>query len=233
VALAANGGVASASSTYSSNYPVAALNNGDRKGVNWGAGGGWNDATSNVYPDWVQIDFSASQTINEIDLFTLPGVTDFQVQYWTGTTWADVPGGYVTGNRNVWRQMSILNVTTSKIRVLVNASLNGYSRIVELEAYSSTTPTPTPAPITRIYNLAWDASPSPSVIDYRLQWGLANGGNPVVLSNLVDVGPATAGSVTVPWPNDGAAHSVFVVAVAFDGAQESLPSNALEIDFAP
>src|SRR5439155_22371122 len=39
VALAANGGVATASSIYNSNYPVAAVNNGDRKGLIWGAGG--------------------------------------------------------------------------------------------------------------------------------------------------------------------------------------------------
>src|SRR5438552_2095711 len=71
VALAVNGGVATASSTYSGNYPAAAVNDGDRKGLNWGAGGGWNDAIANAYPDWVQIDFSTSQTINEIDLFTI------------------------------------------------------------------------------------------------------------------------------------------------------------------
>src|SRR5207302_6079360 len=71
VALAANGGVATASSSYNANYPVAAVNDGDRTGANWGAGGGWNDATANSYPDWVQIDFSSSETINEIDLFTI------------------------------------------------------------------------------------------------------------------------------------------------------------------
>jgi hypothetical protein len=167
VALAANGGVATASSTYSSNYPVAAVNDGDRNGLNWGAGGGWNDATTNTYPDWVKIDFSTSKTINEIDLFTLQdnytspvtptlsmqftqyGVTDFEVQYWTGSTWADVPGGNVTGNRNVWRQFAFANITTTKIRVLINNSLASYSRIVEIEAYQgggSPTPTPTPTP---------------------------------------------------------------------------------------
>jgi hypothetical protein len=97
VALAANGGVATASSIYNSGYPVAAVNNGDRKGLIWGTDGGWSDATANSYPDWVQIDFSSSKTINEIDLFMLQdnysspvtptlslqfsqwGVTDFQV----------------------------------------------------------------------------------------------------------------------------------------------------------
>jgi hypothetical protein len=165
VALAANGGVATASSTFSGSYPVTAVNDGDRKGLNWGAGGGWNDATANAYPDWVQIDFSTSKTINEIDFFTIQdnytnpvtptlsmqftlyGVTDFQVQYWTGSTWANVPSGNVTGNRNVWRQFTFANITTSKIRVLVNNSLASYSRVVEIEAYQAGgSPTPTPTP---------------------------------------------------------------------------------------
>jgi hypothetical protein len=42
VALASNGAVATASSAYSAAYPVAAINNNERAGVNWGNGGGWN-----------------------------------------------------------------------------------------------------------------------------------------------------------------------------------------------
>ena len=135
VALAANGGVASASSTYNDNFPVRAVNNGDRLGLNWANGGGWGDGTPNVWPDWVEIDFNASYPINEIDFFTLQdnypnpspptldmtftlyGVTDFEVQYWTGSTWTDIPGGNVTGNNHVWRQFTFANITTAKIRV--------------------------------------------------------------------------------------------------------------------
>jgi hypothetical protein len=166
VALVTNGGVPTASSTSSVNYPSTAINNGDRKGLNWGAGGGWNDATFNTYPDWVQIDFDGSKAINEIDVFTIQdnwstpttptlsmqfsqyGITDFEVQYWTGSTWADVPGGNVTGNRNVWRQFTFPSVTTNKIRVQVNNAM-GASRIVEIEAYQTPgtgTPPPTPSP---------------------------------------------------------------------------------------
>src|SRR3954452_5919867 len=100
VALASNGGVATASSYYNASFPAGAVNNGDRKGVNWENGGGWNDGTSSAYPDWVQIDFNTTQTISEIDIFTLQdnwsaptapslntlfsqyGIADFQVQYW-------------------------------------------------------------------------------------------------------------------------------------------------------
>ncbi len=153
VALAATGAAATASSSYSSNYPVQAINDGERKGLNWGAGGGWNDATVDAAPDWVEVKFADSKSITEIDVFTLQdnytspleptlgmpfsqyGLADFEVQYWTGAGWANVPGGAVTGNRYVWRQFIFSAVTTPKIRVLVNNSLASYSRIVEVEAY--------------------------------------------------------------------------------------------------
>src|SRR6185437_1398362 len=45
VALAANGGTPSASSTFSASFPVSSINNNERAGANWGNGGGWNDNT--------------------------------------------------------------------------------------------------------------------------------------------------------------------------------------------
>ena len=50
VALAANGAVATASSQLNANYPPSGAINGDRRGLNWGAGGGWNDGTANTMP---------------------------------------------------------------------------------------------------------------------------------------------------------------------------------------
>ena len=58
-----------------------------------------------------------------------------------------MPGGTIAGNTFVWRQITFSPVTTTGIRVLVNGSLNGYSRIVELEAYAQgTAPGPGPGP---------------------------------------------------------------------------------------
>ncbi len=154
VALAANGGVATASSVYSVNYPVAAVNNGDRKGVAWGSGGGWNDGTNNLYPDWVQITFAGARSIDEIDVFTLQdnliapveptadqtftkyGITSFDVQCWDGSSWVTVPGGSIVGNSLIRTTVIFPAVTTDRIRVLVNSSLGGYSRITEIEAYA-------------------------------------------------------------------------------------------------
>jgi hypothetical protein len=168
VALAANGGVATASSTFSAGFPVGAVNNGERKGLTWGAGGGWNDATSGVYPDWVQITFNGQKSINEIDVFTLQdnftapvepttamtfsqyGITAFDVQYWDGSAWVMVPGGSIKGNNLVWRTVSFPTVTTDRIRVVVNAALAGYSRITEIEAYNTGGVVTTPATISSV-----------------------------------------------------------------------------------
>lgn len=159
VALSSNGGTASASSTLDAGRsPVGAIN-GDRTGQHWGTdpatGSGWHDATANTHPDWLQVDFNGVKALDEIDVYTLQdnfqnpvepnssttfsvyGITAFDVQYWDGSNWVTVPGGSVSGNNKVWRQFSGLNVQTTRIRVQVNGALNGYSRIVELEAWGT------------------------------------------------------------------------------------------------
>lgn len=59
----------------------------------------------------------------------------FEVQYWNGTSWVAVPGGAVTNNNKVWRQFLFSPITTTKIRVHITAPLNGYSRVLEVEAW--------------------------------------------------------------------------------------------------
>ncbi|HEX8499370.1 MAG TPA: discoidin domain-containing protein [Pyrinomonadaceae bacterium] len=158
-ALASQGGVASASSTTSQSelpgmsFPASAVNNGDRKGLNWEQGGGWRDGTNNAFPDWLQVDFASATAVDEINVFSLQdnytspsepteamtftkyGVTVFEVQYWDGSGWAAVPGGVVTNNGSVWRRLTFPAVTTTKVRVVISNALAGRSRLVELEAW--------------------------------------------------------------------------------------------------
>lgn len=153
-ALASNGGVASASSILGPGFPASGANDGDEKGTNWGSGGGWADATSGSFPDWLTIDFSGSKTISEIDVFTLQddlkspavptetmpfstyGLTAFEVQVWMGSAWVTVGSVSASDPRYIVRRLKFPAVTTSKIRVLTNAAIdNGYSRITEVEAW--------------------------------------------------------------------------------------------------
>jgi hypothetical protein len=59
------------------------------------------------------------------------------VEYWNGTTWQAVPGGVVSGNTLVWRQVTFAPLTTTKIRVWVTYALNSWSRITEFEAWGT------------------------------------------------------------------------------------------------
>lgn len=153
MALASNGGTASASSQLSALYPASGAINGDRRGLNWGNGGGWNDGTANTSPDWIEIAFNGSKTIDEISVFSMQdnytapveptpamtfglwGLRAFEVQYWTGSSWATIPGAAITNNDLVWRRFTIAPVTTTRIRVHITGALNGYSRVVEVEAW--------------------------------------------------------------------------------------------------
>jgi len=74
---------------------------------------------------------SATQT------FASGGATAFDVQYWTGSAWATVPGGSITGNNLVWRKITFPEVTTQKIRVVVNVAVDGVARLVEVEAWGA------------------------------------------------------------------------------------------------
>jgi hypothetical protein len=161
VAAATNGGRATASSTYSDNYPERAAIDGERIGTSWGQGGGWNDATEDVQPDWLQVDFSGPKSIGKIEVFTLyhgysgipgvsstkpmgismnteftrAGITDFIVKYWDGAFWKTLPGGEVTENRKVRRQFLFKPIVTSKIRLEISKAMDGFSRVTEFEAW--------------------------------------------------------------------------------------------------
>ena len=153
VALASAGAVASASSTYSPSYPASGVINGDRKGLNWSKGGGWNDGTPNQWPDWLQIDFAASKTVDravvyslqdkygapveptDTQTFTKYGVTDFTVQAKTASGWTVV--GTVAGNRLVKRTVTFNPVATTAIRINITRTKDAYSRLVEVEVWEA------------------------------------------------------------------------------------------------
>jgi hypothetical protein len=151
VALTANGGVASASSTNGPGFPASAVNDNRRSGANWGAGGGWNDATSGVFPDWVQINFNGVKTIDravvysvqdnylapveptDTTTFSLRGITDFQVQGYNGSSWVTL--ATVAGNNLVKRTVTFAPFPTDRIRINVTHALASWTRITEVEAW--------------------------------------------------------------------------------------------------
>jgi hypothetical protein len=153
VAAAITGAIASASSTFTDrNYSPGGAIDGDRKGLNWENGGGWNDNTRGAWPDSLTVNFNGGKLINEIRVYTLQdsfnnpqeptpemtatlyGLIDFDIQYWDGSQWVTVPGGAIRGNDKVMRTVTFPNVTTTTIRINVLNARAYYSRITEVEA---------------------------------------------------------------------------------------------------
>ncbi len=239
VALGQNGGVASASSQLS--LPATAID-----GVkSWAVTGAWKDATPDVFPDWLQVDFNGSKTIDEIvvygvrdDYLTIPDPlpttpssiypnVDFDVQYWNGSSWVTVPGGSITGNNLVVRKLTFSPVTTTKIRVLVFSALQNYSRVVELEAWgvpAGSPPVPSPTPVasptptpTPVATPTPVPSPSPLV---RTNHALsANGGSAVGSSELNPASAAIDGS------------RVWSIGGAWKDSNPGIFPDVLQVDF--
>jgi glucose/arabinose dehydrogenase len=152
VALASAGAVASASSSFGSGYPVAAVIDNERAGASWTNGGGWADATADAYPDWVQVNFNGTKTIDRVVVYTVQdayaspaeptdsmtftqyGIVDFTVQGWDGTQWVVLWS--VNDNNLVKRTVRFAPFTTDRIRVQVTRALTYVSRVTEIEAWS-------------------------------------------------------------------------------------------------
>ena len=153
-ALAANGGTASADSTYSG-YSPAKANDGVRHTNNAYTSNVWLGASTG-FPRWLEIDFGSAKTIERVDVFSLAdalnyntdpgpsdtftqyGLIDFKIQTWNGSSWVDQ--ATITGNDLVWRQITFTPVSTQKVRIYVTAvgaGAVGYTHVVELEAWGT------------------------------------------------------------------------------------------------
>jgi hypothetical protein len=145
--------VASASTFHSAGFAPSAAINGDRAGLYPGNGAYWNDATPAALPDWVQVNFSGTKKVDRVvvysvqdnfgapseptdaQTFSLYGVTAFTVEGWNGSAWVTL--GSVSGNNLVKRSVLFSAFTTDRIRVNVTGAKDGWSRIVEIEAWGN------------------------------------------------------------------------------------------------
>ncbi len=153
-ATAASGKATVRVSSVLSNWTAASLIDGDRSGAAWKQGAGWADSTRESYPDWVEFEFDKVRAIRLVNVFTLQdnyaqaktpvtretpalqeGISDFTIQGWNGTAWVTVPGGTVKGNDRAWRQLTFAPMRIKKLRVRIDAGRQGYSRLIEVEAW--------------------------------------------------------------------------------------------------
>src|SRR5205085_11052110 len=128
-----------------SGYDASRVINGVRTGARTATALWWNDSSPSVYPDWLQVAFAGSKTINKVIVYSLQdnysasieptdtmtftayGLRDFTVQGWNGSAWLTL--GTVTGNNLVKRTVSFANFATDRIRVNITNAASGYSRI--------------------------------------------------------------------------------------------------------
>lgn len=148
VALATNGAVASASSEHSSgSYPAVYVNNAERNGATY-----WQDNTAGTFPDWVQVALPAKRLIDRVvvysaqDNISSPGIPtdtltgslyvleDFDVLAWDGSAWVTL--ATVRGNDLIKRTVTFDAFVAKIVRIVVLATGDGASRMVELEVYT-------------------------------------------------------------------------------------------------
>jgi len=89
--------------------------------------------TDHVVVYTVQDNYASPVEPTDTITFSLYGITAFTVQGWSGSAWVDL--GSVSGNNLVKRTVNFSAYTTNRIRIKVTASLAGYSRITEVEAW--------------------------------------------------------------------------------------------------
>ena len=83
----------------------------------------------------LQDNYANSAEPTESMTFTQWGLTAYTVEYWSGSSWIQIPNASVTGNNKIWRKFEFSPISTSKIRVVTISSVDGYSRLTEVEAY--------------------------------------------------------------------------------------------------
>lgn len=128
------------------NYPACGAVDGDRDSGHWGTTTGWNDATKGTFPDWLQVTFDQPVPVGRVDLYTLDsakypanryGLSAWDVELQVDGAWQTV--AQVRDNTVGKVSSTFATQTATALRVLTLASNEGvtYSRVVELEAYTS------------------------------------------------------------------------------------------------
>jgi hypothetical protein len=81
--------------------------------------------TTLVGSNTLDIDLRVSTKIGSAHLYSgdgpVPPIPDFDLQYWTGSAWANIPGGSITGNTSAARVITFTTPpTTSMVRLVFN-----------------------------------------------------------------------------------------------------------------
>ncbi len=120
-------------SVYKDNYGGANIVDGDvsSNSSRWVSG-------KDNFPTWAEVDLEKEYKISGFKFYTgFDGynypITDYKFQYWDGSTWQDAISE--TGNTEAVVEKSFEPVISSKVRLYIENSTEGYARVYELEVY--------------------------------------------------------------------------------------------------
>lgn len=144
VALNSNGATASAydaggNANTAAGYNAADVINDNTTETDFGApGGGWMDNTVDSFPDYLEIAFPESKTVNRAIIYTTTGngIRDFDVEYWTGSDWTKLRA--FTGVIDSTIRFDFDAISTDKLRIKINDSndaSNKQSRLIEVKVF--------------------------------------------------------------------------------------------------
>lgn len=96
---------------------------------------------SGTGPHTLEVDLQESSRLGSAHLFLgsqgNPTVTNFTLQYWTGSAWAAIPGGGVTGNTNREVRVEFTPPFVSSSRVRLHIPDSGSQRVRELLVFAA------------------------------------------------------------------------------------------------
>lgn len=115
--------------------------------ANWGWGtDGWNDATENTFPDWLQLQWPQAVSVVGVEVLGLTAslgytydptvssgyaLSQFEIQVWVNNAWVGIQS--VSGNNRAYVRRDFSTVITDRLRIYITASVDAsWSRIVQL-----------------------------------------------------------------------------------------------------
>ncbi|GIE54520.1 hypothetical protein Ani05nite_80540 [Amorphoplanes nipponensis] len=148
----ARGATGSASFTASGTSTAAAVDGYPTNEPFWGAAGSPNSQ------DWYELNLGAARTVDEVRLYfkdsrpasgTYRAPSSYQIQYYTGSAWANVAGQVATPAtpRGNYNRARFTAVSTQRLRVLMTHASGAKTGLTEVQAYGRGG-TPPPAGVT-------------------------------------------------------------------------------------
>jgi len=116
-------------------YEPKSATDGDRTGVKYGANGGWR--STQPLPQWLALKFTSAKTIKKVVVYSLRAdlaIVDFKIQHLVSGNWVDL--ATITNNNLVMREIEITPTLMTDLRVFITRTVDGWSRIVEVEAWT-------------------------------------------------------------------------------------------------